>query len=57
MKRFGLLDPAELLSAILSNRPSTSYFFPEVNISLAIRSGRVTKPNPRDLPVSRSVGM
>ena len=55
--RLILLDPAELLSAIFKRRPSTSYFLPDCSISLAIISGKVTKPNPRDFPDSRSAGM
>lgn len=56
-KRAVLPDPAELLSAIFRGLPSTSCFFPDFNICRAMGSGSVTKPKPRDLPVSLSVGM
>ena len=48
--------PVELLSAILRTRPSSSNF-PPSRIRRATLSGSVTNPNPRDFPVSRSVGI
>ena len=50
-------DPPELLSATLSIRPSISCSPFASMARLAVASGIVTNPNPRELPVSLSVGM
>lgn len=49
--------PAELLFANLTSRPLISCLAPDSRTRIATSSGIVTKPKPRDRPVSRSMGM